>query len=52
LWVSSLAALKFTQIGASGSSDGYLKIWKFDEESIELLNQIPIVHLFISHNSR
>ncbi|KAI8894105.1 WD40-repeat-containing domain protein [Globomyces pollinis-pini] len=43
-WITSLAAIPYTDLFASGSGDGYIKFWKLNESkrSFTLLNSIPM----------
>lgn len=40
-WITSVSATKYRNVAVSGSSDGFIKFWKCDEE-IQLINQIPV----------
>ncbi len=42
-WISSLASVRYTDMFASGSADGYIRLWKLSEskKSFSLLNCIP-----------
>lgn len=44
-WISSVGCVKNSDLGMSGSCDGYLKLWKCDAKSkqLTLANQIPMV---------
>mmetsp|Transcript_9107 Transcript_9107/g.16386 ORF Transcript_9107/g.16386 Transcript_9107/m.16386 type:complete len:502 (-) Transcript_9107:694-2199(-) len=39
LWISSVSAARYSDLVASGSSDGFLRIWGIDQESSQL-NQV------------
>jgi ribosomal RNA-processing protein 9 len=43
-WITSLAAVPFTDMFASGSADGFIRFWKLSEskKSFTLLNSIPV----------
>jgi ribosomal RNA-processing protein 9 len=40
-WVTAAATFKFSKIGATGSSDGYLKLWNCGN-NIQLMTQVPV----------
>mmetsp|Transcript_45337 Transcript_45337/g.75606 ORF Transcript_45337/g.75606 Transcript_45337/m.75606 type:complete len:268 (-) Transcript_45337:8-811(-) len=43
-WVTSVASRIFTDLIASGSSDGYLKLWQItDDTKLSSVHQIPVV---------
>ncbi|GAB5353015.1 hypothetical protein AAMO2058_000002200 [Amorphochlora amoebiformis] len=43
-WVTSVGACVFTDLVASGSSDGYLRLWQVDgNNKLEQLHEIPIL---------
>jgi ribosomal RNA-processing protein 9 len=46
-WISALGVLSYSDMFASGSADGYVKLWKISESktSFTLLNSIPAVSL-------
>lgn len=52
LWVSSVGACRFSDLGASGSADGFLKLWQCNlkAKEITLANQIPIVSITNNEN--
>ncbi|EFC45002.1 U3 small nucleolar interacting protein 2 [Naegleria gruberi] len=43
-WITSVGALRFSDIAASGSSDGYMKLWRCDPNTkvLQLKNNIPM----------
>eukprot|EP01095_Lingulamoeba_sp_RSL-Kostka_P002813 TRINITY_DN1372_c0_g1_i1.p1 TRINITY_DN1372_c0_g1~~TRINITY_DN1372_c0_g1_i1.p1 ORF type:complete len:492 (-),score=163.50 TRINITY_DN1372_c0_g1_i1:36-1511(-) len=41
-WITSLGALVYSDIFASGSNDGFLKFWSISDQKITLINSIPI----------
>lgn len=47
-WITSLAALPYSDLFASGSGDGYVRLWKLSEtkKSFVILNCIPAVIIF------
>lgn len=42
-WVTAIAALKYSNIFASGSYDGYIRIWCIENSKFELILSIPVV---------
>lgn len=49
-WISSVAACKYTDVIASGSSDGFIKLWCANppESTLSPIMSIPMVcHLFV-----
>ena len=46
-WICSVAALPYTDLVASGSSDGYLRLWKVaqDWKSLDQIAQYKLVSL-------
>lgn len=42
-WVSAIAALKFSDLIATGSSDGNIKLWKVADRQIIHIKDIPLV---------
>eukprot|EP00300_Choanocystis_sp_HF-7_P010660 c17067_g1_i3.p1 GENE.c17067_g1_i3~~c17067_g1_i3.p1 ORF type:complete len:206 (+),score=32.33 c17067_g1_i3:75-692(+) len=43
-WITSVASLRGTDVCASGSWDGTIRLWKFDNEGrrMELVNTVPL----------
>eukprot|EP01027_Heterolobosea_sp_BB2_P018563 GEZU01026130.1.p1 GENE.GEZU01026130.1~~GEZU01026130.1.p1 ORF type:complete len:212 (-),score=38.54 GEZU01026130.1:92-727(-) len=43
-WISAVGALKFSNVCASGSHDGLLKLWRFDKQrnTLSNLKEIPM----------
>nr|CAG4711507.1 unnamed protein product [Naegleria fowleri] len=43
-WISSVGALRFSDVVATGSCDGYLKLWRCDPNAkiLQLKNNIPL----------
>lgn len=46
-WIASVAALPFTDLVASGSSDGKLKLWKVSEnyKELTLIDEFQLVSI-------
>ncbi|XP_023219169.1 U3 small nucleolar RNA-interacting protein 2-like [Centruroides sculpturatus] len=42
-WITSLTALQNTDIAASGSQDGKLRLWKWEDKVLTPLHEIPLV---------
>lgn len=43
-WISAIAALPYSDLVASGSCDGFVRLWKVkNQSSFELIHEIPVV---------
>jgi len=41
-WISSVAACRFTDTVASGSSDGHVRFWKVENTKLEAIGSLPV----------
>ena len=41
-WISSIAAYPFSDLFATGSCDGFIRLWKFTKDKFEQIHKIPL----------